>query len=829
MFNRPVEYDPDLLLQVESEAPSVVDKEAAMMNEFGLDDDSEGVSEDEDDSEEDSFSNMSKKKMTPTQAEFDKLTANLTKANQLKLQAEQRFERAQEKQLQVQRQSKQAKFLLMERHSKQIEALKNQLTEHEKIVANDAKRSKQLAVFLSNVKSKEPVDITPESLFCQPLTEPKGENTKLRATLERLNSELRCVKISFSEVEKDRDKYSRQLPADFMYESGDRLQLRLAATKAAIQTAKADLSVKDKESTETRAKIMEIKQNRENREKNKNDPGAKKLSPVEQEKQRLTELLKQVKKDLADTDANEKATQVQQDKVKKQIQQVENKKQGKLKELKSAKEAAAKDKKKKAEQLKASTESKDQTVAKLKAEKTKLDEQTQAIEKAMKGNEGQLSDLKDKAKEKLNEASESIKALKAEYSTLKGQHTAVANEAKALLNTNKTFKTNVQKIENAGARRKTEAQKMVKLCAANRKELSVMKKELEDLTKLIPSFEPKLMKEVQKFENKTGGDNQTLQENYKKELQLRRKYFAQYQQLRGSVRVYACVRDVPGGDDANNLVRCPNDDTIIVKQPSGNPAVFEFDNKVMNMKMNSGKCYDELADLIASLVDGFSVSIFCYGPTNTGKSHTLRGEQDKGNGLYHHCIKGLFQQARESKGSKFNYTVHVLEFSRNGVKEVVNNVEVKTEQDADGLHLSLENGDVVEEKAALSVMEAGVFAKDTAGAVRVLRIEIRSHNETLDRTSHSVLHIVEVPSDTASEIADNVQEVIQAKASLKDATSLSKGSFLMHSILPYMGKNDKIVLIAHVDPTNVALSMDTLAFAVGCVGQPQEIAKKKKK
>lgn len=57
---------------------------------------------------------------------------------------------------------------------------------------------------------------------------------------------------------------------------------------------------------------------------------------------------------------------------------------------------------------------------------------------------------------------------------------------------------------------------------------------------------------------------------------------------------------------------------------------FEFD-RVVGGTIDQEGFFAEIQPLIESLVDGFNVTIFAYGPTGSGKTYTMEGpSNDKG-------------------------------------------------------------------------------------------------------------------------------------------------------------------------------------------------------
>mmetsp|Transcript_10799 Transcript_10799/g.20501 ORF Transcript_10799/g.20501 Transcript_10799/m.20501 type:complete len:182 (+) Transcript_10799:86-631(+) len=176
--------------------------------------------------------------------------------------------------------------------------------------------------------------------------------------------------------------------------------------------------------------------------------------------------------------------------------------------------------------------------------------------------------------------------------------------------------------------------------------------------------------------------------------------------------------------------------------------------------------------------------------------------------------------------------VNMLEFSAKNVTDVVSRQDVATSQADDGLNLELKSGFDVDQKEALTIVASGVeaFGSGSHGSTtaRAARIKVQVSNATLQRDSSAVLYIVDIGSEP-SPLSDSVRKVVSAKAARqKDANSLCKESVLMHSIRPHMRKNSKIVLMAHVTPTDALASLETLQFAHQLLAQVDAPVRKKK-
>lgn len=117
------------------------------------------------------------------------------------------------------------------------------------------------------------------------------------------------------------------------------------------------------------------------------------------------------------------------------------------------------------------------------------------------------------------------------------------------------------------------------------------------------------------------------QELYKKEMQLRKLYYNQIQELRGNIRVYCRVRpllpfEVSAGH--TNIMKYPAEDEISFVDASGRPKKFEFD-QVYPPDTTQLKVFEDTSPLIDSVVDGYNVCIFAYGQTGSGKTYTMGG------------------------------------------------------------------------------------------------------------------------------------------------------------------------------------------------------------
>ena len=79
-----------------------------------------------------------------------------------------------------------------------------------------------------------------------------------------------------------------------------------------------------------------------------------------------------------------------------------------------------------------------------------------------------------------------------------------------------------------------------------------------------------------------------------------------------------------------------------MKEEKSMKHLFEFD-KVFGSKSTQKEVFDQVEPLITSVLDGYNVCIFAYGPTGTGKTFTMMGNGTfKQRGLAPRILEKIF-------------------------------------------------------------------------------------------------------------------------------------------------------------------------------------------
>lgn len=75
---------------------------------------------------------------------------------------------------------------------------------------------------------------------------------------------------------------------------------------------------------------------------------------------------------------------------------------------------------------------------------------------------------------------------------------------------------------------------------------------------------------------------------------------------------------------------------------------FEF-NRIFGPSTKQASIYLEISELVQSLIDGYSVTIFAYGATGTRKSYTKEGGKDDESGIIPRSVQQIFRSTEHLK------------------------------------------------------------------------------------------------------------------------------------------------------------------------------------
>ncbi|KAG8777721.1 kinesin-like nuclear fusion protein [Serendipita sp. 398] len=189
--------------------------------------------------------------------------------------------------------------------------------------------------------------------------------------------------------------------------------------------------------------------------------------------------------------------------------------------------------------------------------------------------------------------------------------------------------------------------------------------------------------------------NQFLEEEAHINEQIRRKLHNQIQELKGNIRVFVRVRPVVKGEKDEDSGQAPieypderDHQQIVLKSFSesamGNQRTevtsFAFD-RVFEPHTTQIEVFDEVSQLVQSVIDGYNVTIFAYGQTGSGKSFTMEGGLTEATeGMIPRAVRQLFQTGNGMKSKGWEYTMdgQFLEIYNETINDLLGNGEFDT-------------------------------------------------------------------------------------------------------------------------------------------------------
>lgn len=154
----------------------------------------------------------------------------------------------------------------------------------------------------------------------------------------------------------------------------------------------------------------------------------------------------------------------------------------------------------------------------------------------------------------------------------------------------------------------------------------------------------------------------------------KRRLFNDLLTAKGNIKVVCRTRPL-FEDEGPSIVEYPDDFTIRVitgDDSISNPRKdFEFD-RVYGPHVGQAELFNDVQPLVQSALDGYNVSIFAYGQTHSGKTHSMEGSSHD-RGLYARCFEELFDLANSdsTSTSRFKFSVTVAELYNEQMRDLL--------------------------------------------------------------------------------------------------------------------------------------------------------------
>jgi kinesin family protein C2/C3 len=229
----------------------------------------------------------------------------------------------------------------------------------------------------------------------------------------------------------------------------------------------------------------------------------------------------------------------------------------------------------------------------------------------------------------------------------------------------------------------------------------------------------------------TVNEKQRMVELCKEEIEERRRLHRKLAELKGRIRVFVRIRPCIPEDNDRVVVTTvdPVDDSNVRLKWKKAIKSFTID-RAFGPECSQAQVFDEVRDVVSSVMDGYNVAIFAYGQTGSGKTHTMEGTPTQP-GVNVHSVAEIFTTAAE-RASNWLYCVHVsiVEIYSEQVYDLLSESpgrKLKIKQGEKGNYLpGLTWVEVKDVEEAKIIFQKGVVNRTTAATTMNLQSS-RSH------------------------------------------------------------------------------------------------------
>ncbi|CAO2036937.1 unnamed protein product [Urochloa humidicola] len=397
-------------------------------------------------------------------------------------------------------------------------------------------------------------------------------------------------------------------------------------------------------------------------------------------------------------------------------------------------------------------------------------------------------------------------------------------------------------------------------------------KELDELREFKADVDRK-NQQTAEILKKQGAQLVELENLYKQEQVLRKRYYNTIEDMKGKIRVFCRLRPLNHKElslEEKNIVCSPDEFTIAHPWKDDKSKQHIYD-RVFDANATQEEVFEDTKYLVQSAVDGYNVCIFAYGQTGSGKTFTIYGS-DNNPGLTPRATSELFRVIKRD-GNKYSFSLkaYMVELYQDNLVDLLlaknaKQQKLEIKKDSKGV-VTVENATVVsissiEELRA--IISRGSERRHTAGTNMndessrshlILSIIIESTNLQTQSYARGKLSFVDLAG------SERVKKSGSAGKQLKEAQSINKSLSALADVIgalssdgqhiPYrnhkltmlmsdsLGGNAKTLMFVNVSPaeSNLEETYNSLMYAsrVRCIVNdtskhvaPKEIMRLKK-
>ncbi|KAJ1273357.1 hypothetical protein BS78_06G273900 [Paspalum vaginatum] len=397
-------------------------------------------------------------------------------------------------------------------------------------------------------------------------------------------------------------------------------------------------------------------------------------------------------------------------------------------------------------------------------------------------------------------------------------------------------------------------------------------KELDELREFKADVDRK-NQQTAEILKRQGAQLVELENLYKQEQILRKRYYNTIEDMKGKIRVFCRLRPLSDKElslEEKNIVCSPDEFTIAHPWKDDKSKQHIYD-RVFDANTTQEEVFEDTKYLVQSAVDGYNVCIFAYGQTGSGKTFTIYGS-DNNPGLTPRATSELFRVIKRD-GNKYSFSLkaYMVELYQDNLVDLLlpknaKQQKLEIKKDSKGV-VTVENATIVsissiEELRA--IIHRGSERRHTAGTNMndessrshlILSIIIESTNLQTQSYARGKLSFVDLAG------SERVKKSGSAGKQLKEAQSINKSLSALADVIsalssdgqhiPYrnhkltmlmsdsLGGNAKTLMFVNVSPaeSNLEETYNSLMYAsrVRCIVNdtskhvnPKEIMRLKK-
>nr|XP_010942682.1 kinesin-like protein KIN-14L isoform X1 [Elaeis guineensis] len=322
----------------------------------------------------------------------------------------------------------------------------------------------------------------------------------------------------------------------------------------------------------------------------------------------------------------------------------------------------------------------------------------------------------------------------------------------------------------------------------------------------------------------------------------KKKLFNELLTAKGNVKVFCRTRPL-FEDEGPSIVEFPDEFTIRINTGDDsltNPKKdYEFD-RVYGPHVGQGEFFRDVQPFVQSALDGYNVSVFAYGQSRSGKTHTMEGSSHE-RGLYQRSFEELFDLSNSDTTSTSQYSFYVTAFEL--YNEQVQDLLGESINSISRINIGPQDSfvELVQQKVdnpldfSMLLKEAiQNRGRDSAKATvshLVVTIHIHYTNCVTRESLYSKLSLVDLPGSECLHVedasGDHVTDLLHVSKSLSALGDVLSSLTSKKEIIPYensrltqlladsLGGSSKTLMIVHVCPiaSNLSKTLSTLNFS----------------